>query len=151
MSSTVSDKTKTDFEHLLHCLKLTSIHPQRLHFDRMGLDIDPQTEVSITWNIALADDDPVSENVSFLRFRPRILVSISQSDKEFFKMESIIALLFEVTEQTGYEQAWSNQEVRTIFLEQQLQKTLWPFFRQEAIDGMTRLGLPGVPLPWLVI
>ena len=32
----------------------------------------------------------------------------------------------------------------------QLTKTLWPLFRQQVIDGMSRVGLPYVTLPWLI-
>jgi len=76
-------------------------------------------------------------------------VTIHQGDVQFFQLESVIGVGFQILDQAGYDQAWANAEAKKIFLEKQLQKTLWPIVRQEVLDGMTRLGFPGVPLPWI--
>ena len=42
-----------------------------------------------------------------------------------------------------------DDEIQKFFKEKQLVKTLWPMVRQQVLDGMSRLGLPPIPLPWL--
>lgn len=82
--------------------------------------------------------------------RPKYTVAMFMGEKELYSHEATIIIAFSVIDQSAFEKAWENDEARKIFHEKQIMKTLWPILRQQVLDGMTRLGLPGIPLPWII-
>jgi len=83
-------------------------------------------------------------------FRPRYELSVSFKETHIFKQRSGFILGFAITDMSVFEELWADEEVRKVFMEKQIQKTLWPIFRQHAHDGMCRLGIAPIPLPWLM-
>ena len=59
-------------------------------------------------------------------------------------------IAFHVLDVAVADELWKDEELRKVFMENQIQRTLWPLFRQHAHDGMSRLGMSPVPLPWLM-
>lgn len=149
MSPAKGDAAIADFNRLITNLRLTAILPFRIHVDRLGGDPAGATEVMITWDLTYDEEDPLREANGIIRFMPQFLVTMKQGEYPLFQLESVIAVVFQVVDETAFDQAWANAEVKKIFLHKQIHKTLWPIIRQQALDGMTRLGFPGVPLPWI--
>ena len=71
-------------------------------------------------------------------------------DDPIFRQISVFIIGFSITDMPVFEVLWANDELRKVFMEKQIQKTLWPIFRQHAHDGMSRLGMAPVSLPWLM-
>jgi len=67
-----------------------------------------------------------------------------------FQHTSIFVLAFEVTDAAAFEELWVDEALRKVFMEKQLQHTMWPIFRQQVLDGMSRLGMRPVALPWIM-
>ena len=57
---------------------------------------------------------------------------------------------FAVKDEASFDQLWSDEGIRKVFTEKQIQRTMWPIFRPQVLDGTTRLGIPAVVLLWLM-
>lgn len=138
------------FKALIINLKLASIQPIRLLSERHPVSLPDKAELQLNWAQSFPDDDPLSLDDGQLLFRRKYNVTIAFQGETVFSHESIFQIGFDVNDKSAFDTAWKNEDARKVFNEKQIVKTLWPFVRQEAWDGMTRLGLPGFPLPWLV-
>ena len=49
-----------------------------------------------------------------------------------------------------FDELWKNEEIMSYFKDKQILKTLWPIVRQQVLDGLSRLSLPPISLPWIV-
>lgn len=149
MTNPPDEACREAFSLLVSSLALTTIQPLSLRFDRKA-DLVGDLEFSISWTQAFPTTDPAEKGTTALLFRPKYSVQMRQGEREVFSMESLMAVAFDVKNRQDFETAWKNEEARKVFFDKQIMKTLWPLLRQQALDGMTRLGLPGIPLPWLV-
>jgi hypothetical protein len=135
---------------LLHALKLQDIKPMRLKSENTGPIPSPGSELNLEWKQTFADGDPLKVDPDMRIFRPQYELSISFEKITIFKQESVFIMAFTVTDVPVYEELWADEELRKVFMEKQILKTLWPIFRQHALDGMSRLGIAPVPLPWIL-
>ena len=83
-------------------------------------------------------------------FRPKYEFTVSFQNTLFFKQVSVFIIGFSVTDIPTFTELWADEELCKVFKEKQIQKTLWPLFRQHVHDGMSRLGMSPVPLPWIL-
>lgn len=138
------------FKTLIANLQLAGIQPSKLTSERHPVQLPKNAQLQLNWAQGFADDDPARPDPGHLYFRPKYLVTVTYQDVTIFSHESVFQIAFNLKDGAAFEEAWKNEDARKVFHERQIMKTLWPFVRQEALDGMTRLGLPGFPLPWLV-
>lgn len=134
----------------LHALLLQDIKPMLLHSESLGSMPPPGSELQLEWNQAFANDDPLSPTPETKIFRPRYELMVSFQGTVVFKQISVFIIGFNIMDSAAFEELWADEELRKVFMEKQIQKTLWPLFRQHAHDGMSRLGMSPVPLPWLM-
>jgi hypothetical protein len=146
----MSDDINERLARLLRSLKLQDIKPMSLHADRLGDMPAPNSEINLEWKQAFADGDPVSVNGETRAFRPRYEITVSFQGIPIFLHVSIFIVTFQLTDVVAFDQLWADEEVRRVFMQNQIQKTLWPFIRQLVHDGMSRLGINPIPLPWLL-
>ncbi|MEI6389318.1 MAG: hypothetical protein WCQ50_22145 [Spirochaetota bacterium] len=139
-----------DFRLLLSSVQMSSIQPVMLHSERRDSAPAGEVELNLSWSQAFATDDPVEQGETTLFFRPRYQVELKYGDKVLFAHETIIGIAFVIVDRPTYLRAWANDAARKVFMEKQIQKTLWPFLRQQAMEGMSKLGIPAVPLPWII-
>ncbi len=121
-----------------------------LHSERSGESPPQGVEVQLEWKQAYADGDPVDVPPDVKLFRPKYEFMLRHSGNEFFHQTSILVLAFTVTDLAAFDELWADESLRKVFMEKQLQRTMWPIFRQHVLDGMSRLGMQPVPLPWLM-
>jgi hypothetical protein len=138
------------FARLIGLLQLRDISPMELHSRRLGNAPSHGAEVQLQWKQSLADGDPVSGSPDTRIFRPRYELSVKHGVDEFFHHVSVFIVAFSVKDQAAFDELWTDESLRKAFTERQLRRTLWPIFRQHVLDGMTRLGMPPVVLPWLM-
>jgi len=145
----MSDQENDRFVRLLKSLVLRDIRPMELQSQRFG-DLVQGQEVQMQWNQALADGDPVAVNPELRVFRPKYEFVVKRGDAEIFRQVSKFLLGFSLVNPATFEDLWQDEQLRTIFMTRQLQKTMWPLFRQHVLDGMSRLGMQPIPLPWMI-
>ena len=49
-----------------------------------------------------------------------------------------------------FDELLKDEEIILYFKDKQILKTLWPIIRQQVLDGLSRLSLPPISLPWIV-
>jgi len=107
-------------------------------------------ELRLEWRQSFANDDPVTPEPDLRLFRPKYEFVVQFQDAIVFKQTSIFIISFKVIDPAAYDELWADEELRKIFMEKQIQKTIWPLFRQHVHDGMSRLGMSPVTLPWIL-
>ena len=121
-----------------------------LHVDRVGDMPNHEAELKLEWNQAFADGDPVHIGEGMLIFRPQFTIKVSCSEEPIFEHISKIIVAFQILDAAVYSELWADQEVRKVFMENQIRKIMWPFVREYVHDGMSRVALNPVLLPWIL-
>ena len=134
----------------LHAIALQDIKPMLLHSETLGQMPPLGNELKLEWKQSFANGDPLSPTPETRVFRPKYEFTVSFQNALIFKQVSVFIIGFKVTDLPTFTELWADEELRKVFMEKQIQKTLWPLFRQHAHDGMSRLGMSPVPLPWLM-
>jgi hypothetical protein len=101
------------------------------------------------WNQALADGDPVGASADTRVFRPKYELTARQGGSPFFQQTSVFVVVFRVKDKSAFDQLWADESLRAVFVERQIRRTMWPIFRQHVLDGMSRLAMAPVTLPWI--
>jgi hypothetical protein len=138
----------TKFLKLIKSLKLQKIQPISIHSDLLGDMSNSESELNLSFTQAFHNDDPIMDKSEILLFRPKYELNISFKDKPLFKQVSLFLVFFDKPE--VFLESWKDEELKKIFKEKQIQKILWPFFRQNVHDGMSRLGIMPITLPWII-
>ncbi len=146
MSETINER----LTRLLKSMSLQDIKPMSFHSDLLGEMPAPNSEINLGWNQVFADGDPVLVNGETRIFRPRYEITVSFQGAPIFRQVSVFFIVFHLTDVPTFEELWKDEEVRKVFHENQIQKTMWPFLRQHVHDGMSRLGITALPLPWIL-
>ena len=135
---------------LLKNLNLQEIKPIAFHSDAPGQMPASGSQLEFTWTQSLAEGDPVPASVDTKIFRPRYNFIVKFQDSLIFTQQSTFLLVFHLVDPSTFDELWADEELRKVFIEKQLMKTMWPLFRQHVQDGMCRLGMSPVALPWLL-
>jgi hypothetical protein len=146
----MSSDINARLSRLLHALQLQEIRPMFLQSEAKGPMPIPGSELKLEWKQQFADGDPLAPGPEVFIFRPKYELLVSFQATPIFNQVSTFIVAFQVKDDVIFRELWSDEDLQKVFKENQLQKTLWPIFRQHALDGMSRLGLTPVPLPWLM-
>ncbi len=138
------------FLRLIRTLALREIRPMRLRSENVGPMPVPGSELRLEWNQSFAEGDPLATAPDTLIFRPKYELNVSSGNTVIFTQESVFIIGFSVLDKPVFDVLWADEALRKFFMEKQIQKTLWPIFRQHALDGMSRLGIAPLPLPWIM-
>ena len=68
----------------------------------------------------------------------------------YFRHRADFFLFFELVDAATFWSLWADVELQELFRSRQVSRTLWPFLRQQVLEGMLRLGLQPITLPWLM-
>jgi hypothetical protein len=146
MSGDINDR----LTRFLHTIVLQEIKPMLLNSEALGPMPSPGSELKLEWKQSFANGDPIAPTPDTRVFRPKYEFTVSFQDTPFFKQVSVFIIAFAVKDVPTFTELWADEELCKVFKEKQIQKTLWPLFRQHVHDGMCRLGMSPVPLPWLM-
>ena len=135
---------------LIASLELRSIVPMKLESERFSDPPAVNSELQLASNVQFSDNDPEVQTGDNWVFRPRMICEVSLAGAIHFRQTTYFVLLFGMKNMERVQELWTDLQLRKDFQEKQVTKTLWPLFRQHVIDGMSRVGLPFVTLPWLV-
>jgi hypothetical protein len=139
-----------NFTTLLEAIAIETIQPMKIASERIGNIAPGSCEVQLEYRQAFADNDPIRDPEGKLVFRMKCELVVSCETTPAFKHETTYIIIMSVKDETAYTQAWADTEVRALFLDLQIKKTIWPFFREQVHSAMSRLGMPPVVLPWIL-
>jgi hypothetical protein len=134
---------------LIQALELKAIAPMEMSSRRLGDPPPLGSEIQLEWNQALADGDPVADSAEAKIFRPKYELTAKCGGTPFFRQTSVFLVAFRLKNGNLFDRLWTDEDLRTQFVERQLRRTMWPIFRQHVLDGMSRLAMPPVTLPWI--
>lgn len=144
----MSDATGKQFASLIQSLELKEIVTLSLTSRRFN-NPEAGKEVKFNWNQASAQDTPEKSPTGTLIFRVKFDADAKQEDAPILTHTTEFAVVFDLKDESQFNEAWESKAVQDAFLGQQITFTLWPLFRQNVYDAMSRLGLNPVTLPWL--
>ncbi len=145
MSETLNER----LTQLIVSLDLQEIVPVELYSARLGEGIAHNEELEMNITLAFADGDPV-KNENRIVFRPKYEILVQKKSVGIFKHITKFLIVFEIKAISEWERLWPDTELQEIFKSRQINKLLWPLFRQQVIDGMTRVGLQPITLKWIM-
>ncbi len=146
----MSEPVTQRYSRLIKSLALREIRPVDLHSECRGNLPPVGSQVQLSWTQALAEGDPLEPEPAVRIFRPRFEFFAKQGETAIFHQTSVFVVACAVIDASAFGELWAEPEIRSIFMEKQLRRTLWPLFRQHVHDGMSRLGMSPLPLPWLI-
>jgi hypothetical protein len=145
----VSTTETVRLSELIQAMELKTIAPMEMSSRRLG-DPPPQgSEIQLEWNQSIADGDPVTTSPDARVFRPKYDFTVKYGGSPFFNQSSVFIVAFRLKNSGLFDRLWADEALRTVFIERQIRRTMWPIFRQHVLDGMTRLAMPPVTLPWI--
>jgi len=141
---------ETTFTDLLKTLNLIKIQCLETSTKRLA-DPVPGKEFEYTVQQLLGTNNPELLSQNQALFRVQFIVTFQDKDGLALGVISIAhGVLFEVLDQRAFDQLWNQEPLRDFFNNQQLRKTLWLYVRQFVFEGLARLELPPVTLPWIL-
>jgi hypothetical protein len=146
----MNDDINDRLARFLHAIALQDIKPMLLHSEALGPMPSPGNDLKLEWKQSFANEDPLSPTPDIRVFRPKYEFTVSFQETFIFNQISVFIVGFKVTDLPTFTELWADEELCKVFQEKQIQKTLWPLFRQHVHDGMSRLGMSPVPLPWII-
>lgn len=138
------------FQNLIKSLSLSLIQPTKIDFERLGEIPAGESNIQITWKMKYPKDSPFRIENNVLHLAPLFEVTLSCKNQPVYTHKSIFVILMKITDAETFENLWKDEEIQKYFREKQVLKTLWPIVRQQVLDGMTRLALPPIALPWII-
>ncbi len=137
-----------DFNKLINLLTLSLIQPTKIEFERCGFFPEENSQIQINWKV-LYPSEPFEIEENVLKLFPLFEVELSHNNEVLYIHKSIFCVLLTINDKENFDFLWKNEEIQKFFKEKQIVKTLWPIVRQQVLDGLSRLALPSIPLPWL--
>ncbi len=139
-----------DFNNNLNLLQLDvfKVNFEKKHVGEISID----QKINITWGYAIADNDPLvitDDKEDRFIVRPKIDLNCELNGKIFYKHSTAYSLAFNIHSMDQFESIKNDKDLWTAFLDNNLMKTIWPFFRQQVFNGMNSLCLKPVTLPFI--
>lgn len=140
-----------DYEELISLLDLKKIQPLVFQCERLG-DINiGNGKLETSFSYGYRKDDPVFFDKTSMACAPKFEFFLSNSnDKKIFHQLSIYEFSLSISDFDKFQSLWQDEKLQNLFMKKQIQKTVWPIFRQNVIDGLTRMSLPAISLPWII-
>jgi hypothetical protein len=145
----VSATETVRLSELIQSLELKQIAPMEMSSRRLGDSPTQGSEIQLEWKQALADGDPVATTSGARVFRPKYDLTVKYGGSPFFQQTSVFIVAFNLKDKNSFDRLWAEEGLREVFIERQIRRTMWPIFRQHVLDGMSRLAMAPVTLPWI--
>lgn len=142
---------KEKFQQLIRLLQLFDIRFMDSHETVLCSpdNLNLENEIEIESGQAFAKEDPVI-NEDSICFRVKYVFKFSSEKKQYFKTEYVIMISFKSENIKKVSELLKDDELKKIFVEKQLNRTLWTILRGTIMDAFNRHSLPPVQLPWIV-
>lgn len=139
------------FEKFINTISLSTIQPTKIDIECFGeIPAGEKVPLQISWKMMYPKEESFKIVDNIFQLAPMFDVFISYENKIIYSQKSIFQILITINDKDKFEELWNNEEIRTYFKDKQILKTLWPIVRQQVLDGLSRLSLPPISLPWIV-
>lgn len=138
-----------DFQNFIKSISIDYIQPTSISFERFDSFPQENTDIQINWKMSYPEKPYtfIDDKFSML---PMFEIAFVYDNKVIFSNKSIFIVMLSIKNKDEFERYWSMEEIRKTFKDKQIRNTLWPIVRQQVLDGLSRLSLPPVALPWLL-
>lgn len=142
---------KDKFKELLGILELGDIRFMDSHETVLFYpeNLEKGIPVEIKSGQAFANEDPSVNNGNLL-FRIKYEIAFAVEGKDYFKTEYIVAVVFRSSDIDKAIGLLKNEELKEVFVRQQINRTLWTILRGTVMDAFNRHSLKPIPLPWMM-
>ncbi|MBD5412079.1 MAG: hypothetical protein HDR51_04935 [Treponema sp.] len=141
-----------NFSQLIKLLNIENIQIIDTHesvFDNPK--IPDGTEINIETARRFNKEDPrIDKNTKTIEFHLKYTFTFSIEETKYFLAEYIILISFTVLDMDTFLELFADPELKKMFMEKQLNRTLWSILRGTVLDAFNRHSLPPVSLPWIV-
>ena len=139
------------FAKFIQSISISTIQPTKIDVECLGaIPFVEQASLQISWKMMYPKEQAFKIVDNIMQLAPMFEISLSYENQTIYSHKSIFQVLITITEKDKFEELWNNEEVRTYFKDKQILKTLWPIVRQQVLDGLSRLSLPPISLPWIM-
>lgn len=139
------------FAKFIQSISLSTIQPTKIDVECLGaIPVGEQASLQISWKMMYPKEQAFKIVDNIMQLAPMFEISLSYENQTIYSHKSIFQVLITIIEKDKFEELWNNEEVRTYFKDKQILKTLWPIVRQQVLDGLSRLSLPPISLPWIM-
>ena len=139
------------FAKFIQSISISTIQPTKIDVECLGASpVGEQASLQISWKMMYPKEQAFKIVDNIMQLAPMFEISLSYENQTIYSHKSIFQVLITITEKDKFEELWNNEEVRTYFKDKQILKTLWPIVRQQVLDGLSRLSLPPISLPWIM-
>ena len=139
-----------DFIELIKTIDLNVIQPLKVEYERKNDISQTDNNINLHWSMKFPENTFEIIDNKLLQLYPMFEVDISCKDKVIYSHRAIIGISFEINDFSLFEKKWKDEKIQEIFRNKQVLKLVWPFFRQQVSDGLSRVGLPTIALPLVV-
>lgn len=139
------------FTEFINTISLSTIQPTKIDVECLGeIPVGEEAPLQISWKMMYPNETPFKIMDNILQLSPLFDISLSYNNQIIYSHKSIFQVLITIKDREKFEELWNKDEIRTYFKDKQILKTLWPIVRQQVLDGLSRLSLPPISLPWIV-
>lgn len=139
------------FAKFIQSISISTIQPTKIDVECLGaIPVGEQASLQIRWKMMYPKEQAFKIVDNIMQLAPMFEISLSYENQTIYSHKSIFQVLITITDKDKFEELWNNEEVRTYFKDKQILKTLWPIVRQQVLDGLSRLSLPPISLPWIM-
>ena len=139
------------FAKFIQSISISTIQPTKIDVECLGaIPVGEQASLQISWKMMYPKEQAFKIVDNIMQLAPMFEISLSYENQTIYSHKSIFQVLITITKKDKFEELWNNEEVRTYFKDKQILKTLWPIVRQQVLDGLSRLSLPPISLPWIM-
>lgn len=139
------------FAKFIQSISISTIQPTKIDVECLGaIPFGEQASLQISWKMMYPKEQAFKIVDNIMQLAPMFEISLSYENQTIYSHKSIFQVMITITEKDKFEELWNNEEVRTYFKDKQILKTLWPIVRQQVLDGLSRLSLPPISLPWIM-
>ena len=139
------------FQELIKLLQLFDIRFMDSHESVLCLpdNLTLGKEIAIESGQAFAKEDPIFDE-KVISFRVKYVFKFSCEKKEYFRTEYVVMFSFKSADVQKAAWLLKDEELKKIFVEKQLSRTVWTILRGTIMDAFNRHSLPPVQLPWII-
>ena len=139
------------FQELIKLLQLFDIRFMDSHESVLCLpdNLALGKEIAIESGQAFAKEDPIVNEDSIV-FRVKYVFKFICEKKAYFKTEYVVMISFKSSDLQKAVELLKDGELKKIFVEKQLSRTLWTILRGTIMDAFNRHSLPPAQLPWII-
>lgn len=139
------------FTNFISTISISTIQPTKIDVECLGeIPVGEEASLQISWKMMYPKEEPFKIVNNIIQLAPMFDISISYKNQIIYTHKSIFQILITITEKGKFDELWADEEIRTYFKDKQILKTLWPIVRQQVLDGLSRLSLPPISLPWII-